>query len=73
MRPGQSTRWNADKHEVETYDKTNVLTAQVQGGENYLKSPRLVEYIVEVTKVLPVNQSVFPFFPRWHLAVSVRR
>ena len=51
MRPGQSTRWNAATCAVETYDKAQVLTTQVLGGENYLKSPRLVEYIVAVTKV----------------------
>jgi uridylate kinase len=51
MSPGQSTRWNAATCAVETYDKAQVLTTQVLGGANYLKSPRLVEYIVAITKV----------------------
>eukprot|EP00802_Teleaulax_amphioxeia_P004080 Tamp_04084.p2 GENE.Tamp_04084~~Tamp_04084.p2 ORF type:complete len:240 (+),score=55.55 Tamp_04084:2427-3146(+) len=51
MSPGQSTRWNAETKEVETYDKTNVFTMQVQGGSDYIKSPRSVEYIVQITKV----------------------
>ena len=49
MSVGQSTRWNAEKGEVETYDKENVLTMQLQGGEDYFLSPRLTEYVVKLT------------------------
>jgi hypothetical protein len=52
MSLGQSTRWNAKSQAVETYAKDNVFTMQVQGGSEYTASPRLVEYIVEITKGL---------------------
>jgi len=50
LKRGESTRWDSMKQEVETYQKENVLTMQIQGGSNYVKSPRLVEYVVEITK-----------------------
>mmetsp|Transcript_91625 Transcript_91625/g.147919 ORF Transcript_91625/g.147919 Transcript_91625/m.147919 type:complete len:296 (+) Transcript_91625:381-1268(+) len=50
LKSGKSTRWNTKKEEVETYEKKNVLTMQIQGGSSYAKSPRLVEYVVEITK-----------------------
>lgn len=49
MSVGQSTRWNADKGEAETYEKENVVTMQLQGGEDYFLAPRLTEYVVKLT------------------------
>ena len=38
MQKGESTRWNPDTEEVETYEKDNVLTMQVQGGSRWVVS-----------------------------------
>lgn len=53
MVPSQSTRWDEDSKSVVPYDKTNVLSTQIEGGiDEYQKSPHLIEYIVTLTSSL---------------------
>ena len=49
----ESTRWDEVTQAVETYQKTNVLSTNLKGGDDYHKSPRLVEYCVSLVSTLP--------------------
>ena len=61
MIPSQSTRWVEDSKSIITYDKHNVLSTQLLGGESYYTSPRLHEYIVSMVQtIVPVISSPFP-------------
>ena len=53
MVASQSTRWDETSGEVQTYQKSNVLSTNVAGGEAYHLSPRLVEYCVSLVSALP--------------------
>jgi len=50
--PSQSTRWDEATQTVIPYEKKGVLSTQIEGGLDYDKSPRLVEYIVTLTSHL---------------------
>ena len=57
----QSTRWDKQSESVIVYDKNNVLSIQLLGGEGYQKAPRLHEYIVSMIKaIVPVVNKSFP-------------
>ena len=62
MVPSQSTRWNAEVGQVEAYEKHNVLSMQLEGGElQYGVAPRLVEYTATLTQSLaPRVAAAFP-------------
>lgn len=51
----QSTRWDETTGSVQTYQKANVLSTNVVGGEAYHLSPRLVEYCVQLVSSLPLH------------------
>ena len=53
MVASQSTRWDEEKGEAVTYEKRNVLSTNVAGGDDYHLSPRLVEYCVSLVSSLP--------------------
>jgi 2OG-Fe(II) oxygenase superfamily len=53
MVPSQSTRWDEETQSVIAYEKVGVLSTQIEGGpEGYAATPRLVEYVVTLTKHL---------------------
>jgi len=58
MVPSESTRWDEESGKVQTYQKPNVLSTNLVGGELYFASPRLHEYCVSLVATLPslVNQ-----------------
>ena len=57
----QSTRWDSSSSSVLIYDKKNVLSTQLNGGEQYDKSPRLHEYIVAlIQSIAPAINERFP-------------
>jgi hypothetical protein len=61
MTVSKSTRWNAETNSVVTYDKHNVFSTQLIGGDMYYKSPRLHEYVVTLVKtVVPHVLARFP-------------
>ena len=61
MVPSQSTRWDETSNSVIAYDKHNVLSTQLLGGEMYYSAPRLHEYIVSmVQNIVPLLSKTFP-------------
>jgi 2OG-Fe(II) oxygenase superfamily len=53
MVPSLSTRWDDKTQSVVSYEKEGVMSTQIEGGpEGYTASPRLVEYVVTLTKHL---------------------
>jgi hypothetical protein len=61
MSTSQSTRWNPDSNAHIAYDKINVKSAQLNGGDDYHLAPRLHEYIVSFIKnIVPTVNKVFP-------------
>jgi hypothetical protein len=52
MSISQSTRWDADSNAAVSYDKVNVKSAQLNGGDDYFLAPRLHEYVVALIKAL---------------------
>jgi len=57
----QSTRWDWATQSVMSYDKHNVFSTQLNGGEAYFQAPRLHEYLVGMTRsVVPMLSSAFP-------------
>lgn len=61
MVPSQSTRWDEASNSVIAYDKHNVLSTQLLGGEMYYSAPRLHEYIVSmVQNIVPLLSKSFP-------------
>lgn len=61
MVPSQSTKWDQELKRVVAYEKQGVLSTQLEGGpEGYAMTPRLVEYIVTLTKHLSskINQQL---------------
>ena len=57
----QSTRWDPVNKTTVVYNKHNVFSMQLNGGESYYRGPRLHEYVVGMVKSLaPVLQSRFP-------------
>lgn len=53
MVPSQSTRWDDKTQSVISYEKEGVMSTQIEGGpEGYAACPRLVEYVVTLTKHL---------------------
>jgi hypothetical protein len=61
MVPSQSTKWDEELKRVVAYEKQGVLSTQLLGGpEGYAMTPRLVEYIVTLTKHLSskINQQL---------------
>jgi len=55
MQVSQSTAWDSESNSLKTYDKHNVLSANLVGGAAYHLSPRLVEYCVSVVSSLPLH------------------
>ena len=53
MVPSLSTRWDDASASVVSYEKQNVLSTNLVGGESYAASPRLVEYCVSLVSALP--------------------
>jgi SM-20-related protein len=61
MVPSQSTRWDEATNSVIAYDKHNVLSTQLLGGDMYYSAPRLHEYIVSmVQNIVPLLSKIFP-------------
>ena len=61
MTLSQSTRYDPKTSSVIAYNKHNVYSLQLPGGELYYSSPRLHEYCVAMVKsVVPVLSSAFP-------------
>ena len=57
----QSTRWCPVENKQIYYDKHNVFSMQLQGGDAYFAAPRLHEYIVAMVKaIVPALQRGFP-------------
>ena len=56
----QSTRFDADSKKVVAYDKHNVYSMQLDGGDLYYKGPRLHEYVVQVVgSIVPILNDNF--------------
>lgn len=61
MVASQSTRWDNATNTVISYDKYNVMSTQLQGGEMYYIAPRLHEYVVTLVKsIAPAVLKAFP-------------
>ena len=57
----QSTRFDPSLQQVVTYDKRNVFSMQLMGGDAYDKGPRLHEYVVSMVKsIVPHIAASFP-------------
>jgi hypothetical protein len=57
----QSTRFDPVSRSKVYYDKHNVFSTQLNGGEAYFQSPRLHEYVVAMTRaVVPSLTAAFP-------------
>lgn len=57
----QSTRWCPVKNELVFYDKHNVFSMQLNGGEDYWRAPRLHEYTVGLIRaIVPELRAAFP-------------
>lgn len=57
----QSTRYDAETKQQIPYDKHNVYSMQLNGGDLYFKGPRLHEYVVALVKnLVPVIDNQFP-------------
>ena len=56
----QSTRFDADSNKVVAYDKHNVYSMQLDGGDLYYKGPRLHEYVAAlVGGIVPILNDNF--------------
>ena len=56
----QSTRFDADSNKVIAYDKHNVYSMQLDGGDLYYKGQRLHEYVVSlVGSIVPILNDNF--------------
>lgn len=56
----QSSRWDSSSSSVLVYDKKNVLSTQLNGGDQYDTSPRLHEYIVAlIQSIVPIINEKF--------------
>ncbi|KAL1525934.1 hypothetical protein AB1Y20_020760 [Prymnesium parvum] len=53
MVASQSSRWNETLGKVERYEKRNVLSTNIVGGESYFDAPRLTEYCVTLVSSIP--------------------
>lgn len=61
MSTSQSTRWDRDANAVVAYDKVNVKSAQLNGGDDYALAPRLHEYVVSfIQTIVPQLNTKFP-------------
>lgn len=61
MVPSESTRWDTATGSVQTYQKQNVLSTNLVGGDQYEVAPRLIEYCVALVSSLPpLVNSHFP-------------
>jgi len=61
MVASKSTRWDHLTNSVITYDKYNVQSTQLLGGEMYFDAPRLHEYVFAmVPAIVPIISEVFP-------------
>ena len=61
MTLSQSTRWDPEIKTTVVYNKHNVFSMQLSGGDSYYRGPRLHEYIVGMIRSLaPVLQDRFP-------------
>lgn len=57
----KSTRWDSATGSSVYYDKHNVFSTQLNGGEQYYSAPRLHEYVVSMTRSLvPILSSEYP-------------
>jgi hypothetical protein len=57
----QSTKWDTESNSSVTYDKHNVFSMQLDGGEQYYVAPQLHHYMVTMTKTLqPILAERFP-------------
>ena len=52
MLTSQSTFFDQTTNAIVSYDKLNVLSTQLNGGDDYEKAPRLHEYVVALTKTM---------------------
>ena len=58
---GQSTRFDPITQSVVTYNKHNVYSMQLMGGDAYYRGPRLHEYCVAMVKtIVPLLSDAFP-------------
>lgn len=53
MVASESSRWNEASGKVERYEKRNVLSTNLIGGESYFQAPRLTEYCVAMVSSIP--------------------
>lgn len=61
MELGTSTRFDPITQGMITYNKHNVFSMQLMGGDSYYQGPRLHEYTVAMTKALvPLLAAAFP-------------
>ena len=57
----QSTRWDSATNSSISYDKHNVFSMQLDGGDQYYIAPRLHEYMVSLTRsVVPLLSTQYP-------------
>jgi Rps23 Pro-64 3,4-dihydroxylase Tpa1-like proline 4-hydroxylase len=57
----QSTRWDSESNRSITYDKRNVYSMQLNGGEQYYVAPKLHQDMVQITRTLqPILSQHFP-------------
>ena len=57
----QSTRWDAQSNREVFYDKHNVFSMQLAGGDDYYRGPRLHEYVLAIVKsAVPILSEAFP-------------
>lgn len=66
MDVSQSTRFCSETNQVVTYDKRNVFSAQMQGGDAYYESPRLHEYVLATVRA--IHPWISEAFPEAHLS-----
>ena len=69
MSTSQSTRWDSDRNAAVAYDKLNVKSVQLLGGEEYEFAPRLHEYVVSMIKAIAPELNTK--FPCSHLSESL--
>jgi hypothetical protein len=61
MELGKSTRWDPNSKSSLVYDKHNVYSMQIVGGDAYFEGPRIHEYVVAMQKtIVPIVMDVFP-------------
>ncbi|KAJ1426709.1 2OG-Fe(II) oxygenase superfamily-domain-containing protein [Ochromonadaceae sp. CCMP2298] len=62
----KSTRWDPSTDSAVAYDKHNVFSTQLNGGQAYYEAPRLHEYVVGMTQA--VGAVVMEGFPQAQLS-----